>query len=958
MSAIAVAVCSLLRSTVSKFTGFSGARVSVKFMTVLLAILLPCSVMLSTSSLHATSIITVDNLTDPASTSSNGFCTLREAIDNANAKSDTSGGDCMAGTGTDTIRFSVSGEILLGTNGTLPAIANSLTIDGTGQTITVDGGGSISFPPPVNPPVPMNPGVEVMSVNTGATLNLNLLTIADGNGQAAGQGGEGEGATGGGIANNGTLTVTNCTFTNNSAGEGDGASGGAIANNGTLTVTSSTFSGNQADPCCFDAGYGGPGGDGGAIVSGPGSLTVTNSIFSNNSAGYSGQGLGGAISSYDGPLMITNSTFSGNTALSTNGYGSSGGAVFNENATATVTNSTFSNNSANSGGGIVGTVAVTNSTFSSNSAVVDGYDGTGGGISGNGTVTDSTFVNNSASLGGGMVFAGTITNSTFSGNTAFQNGNIDCAGYGGAIETEAYNFLNVTNSTFVNNSAFSNRSDCTTYPAGGGAIDDTDTAALVTVTSSTFSGNSGNAILLDAFEADGAAVIVTNSIFAKSVSGNCETVDATITDDGYNISDDATCGFGSSTAANGDTIGDSVSDSNLALAAGGLANNGGTTETIALELGSYAIAAIPTADCPTTDQRGATRPAPGYSACDIGAFEYAGVVPTPTPTTKLPFGYSLAGQTAKKNLTVRNTGTSPLFIGSVISNDPAEFFATGASTCPPGGLAVGRTCTIAIGFNPDALGARSGILTIYGNTTSTPQSFVASGTGTADVTTTKSSLVFGDVKFGLKGIEAFAVVNHQTPTVGLIQSPSVGLSESISGPNAADFSLTGSTCPATLTAGKVCSIIVSFSPSVLGTESATLAITDTPSGSVMGQSDPLSPHLIALSTGPTIPVTIAPVTLAYGTLTSRTPSKTKDVTITNKSGSSLSVSESFSGTNTGDFTVTGGTCGASAPANSSCTIAVTFTPTVGPTPESASMAVTIGSDPSSPHSISLTGTGP
>jgi hypothetical protein len=37
---------------------------------------------------------------------------------------------------------------------------------------------------------------------------------------------------------------------------------------------------------------------------------------------------------------------------------------------------------------------------------------------------------------------------------------------------------------------------------------------------------------------------------------------------------------------------------------------------------------------------------------------------------------------------------------------------------------------------------------------------------------------------------------------------------------------------------------------------------------------------------------------------------------------------------------------------------VTFAPTGGGSPESATVAVTIGSDPKSPHNISLTGTGP
>jgi predicted outer membrane repeat protein len=47
------------------------------------------------------------------------------------------------------------------------------------------------------------------------------------------------GLGGGAIFSGNTLTVTNCTFTNNSANVGEG---GAILSSGTLTVTNSTFS--------------------------------------------------------------------------------------------------------------------------------------------------------------------------------------------------------------------------------------------------------------------------------------------------------------------------------------------------------------------------------------------------------------------------------------------------------------------------------------------------------------------------------------------------------------------------------------------------------------------------------------------------------------------------------------------------------------------------------------------
>jgi len=238
----------------------------------------PACVMLIRSTLHATdNTITVNNTTDPASTSGNGFCTLREAIRNANAESDTTSGDCAAGTGNDTIVFSVSGTIPL--RGTLPAILNNLTIDGSGQTITVDGGGLYG----------------VMAVSSSGTLDLANLTIADGN------------ATyGGGIYNqDGTLTVTNVTFQTNSA-----QWGGAISNGifGSLTVTGCTFSGNQAQyaGAIYNAGASAP-------------QTIINSTFSGNSAQYSG---GAIFSDVFSVLTITNVTFSANTATN------SGGNVF------------------------------------------------------------------------------------------------------------------------------------------------------------------------------------------------------------------------------------------------------------------------------------------------------------------------------------------------------------------------------------------------------------------------------------------------------------------------------------------------------------------------------------------------------------------------------------------------------------------------------------------------------
>jgi len=227
---------------------------------------------------------------------------------------------CVAGSGNnDTIVFAagVTGTITLSfTPGVLPAIVGGETLTITGPTaspgITISGGGA----------------VQLMIVKLGATLNLQFLTLENGSVS-------GTPVQGGGIVNNGTLTVTNCTFSGNQAvgNNGENGEGGGIFNSGTLTVSSSTLSDNHAIGGSGSV-EGGAGG-GGAIFIDTGTLTITNSTFSANqatggassSAGAAGSGAGGAV--FDSVnVTVTNSTFSGN--QTTAGLG---GAIFNDSGT-------------------------------------------------------------------------------------------------------------------------------------------------------------------------------------------------------------------------------------------------------------------------------------------------------------------------------------------------------------------------------------------------------------------------------------------------------------------------------------------------------------------------------------------------------------------------------------------------------------------------------------------------
>jgi predicted outer membrane repeat protein len=186
---------------------------------------------------------------------------------------------CLPGGGsfTGTVTFNCGGAATITVTST-KAISADTTIDG-GSLITISGGGSVG----------------VFSVNAGVTFTVQNLTIANGSNSATGYGG--------GIYSQGTLTVTNSTFSGNSSAS---YGGGIYSNGGTLTVTNNTFSGNSA------------GIYGGGIYGGGLTATVTNSTFSGNSAPYGGGAIFG-----NSPLTTVTNTILAN---STSG-GNCGGSV-------------------------------------------------------------------------------------------------------------------------------------------------------------------------------------------------------------------------------------------------------------------------------------------------------------------------------------------------------------------------------------------------------------------------------------------------------------------------------------------------------------------------------------------------------------------------------------------------------------------------------------------------------
>ena len=242
-------------------------------------------------------------------------------------------------------------------------------------------------------------------------------------------------------------------------------------------------------------------------------------------------------------------------------------------------------------------------------------------------LTGLTFAHGNAEFGGAIAAFGTdlqISDCLFVDNqTTPQNSVLSV---GGAIYAHA-GTIEITNSTFYHNLAL-------TYAATIGGAIFVDTGVTLKLTNSTFEHNyaqTGSAIYNQ-----GTADLKGN-IFADNLEnagtgviaplGNCAGLATPpVTDENYNISVDLSCGFTAASSLN------NVTAAALALDPLGLANNGGASQTVALEAGSDAIGRIPVANCtdqssPTpfaleTDQRLFGRPDPGDpTTCDSGAYE-------------------------------------------------------------------------------------------------------------------------------------------------------------------------------------------------------------------------------------------------------------------------------------------------------------------------------------------------
>jgi hypothetical protein len=241
----------------------------------------------------------------------------------------------------------LGGSTVLLTGGQI-AVNHSATIDAS----TLAGGIQVNG----------NGAGRVFEVGSGNTVTMNSLTITNGYDVTG---------TGGGILNNGTLTLYQCLLAGNTASNPtgtDGFGGGGIYNQGagTLTLNECTVANNAANGLSRGGG-----------VFNLGTLNVVQSTISSNYANFSGGGIfnnsgvtalvadstvvgnatqyGGGIDNFAGTVVVVQSTVVGNAGQL------GGGGIYNflSPATVEVVNSIVAANSSGQGGDIYNANSVT-----------------------------------------------------------------------------------------------------------------------------------------------------------------------------------------------------------------------------------------------------------------------------------------------------------------------------------------------------------------------------------------------------------------------------------------------------------------------------------------------------------------------------------------------------------------------------------------------------------------------
>ncbi len=259
----------------------------------------------------------------------------------------------------------------------------------------------------------------------------------------------------------------------------------------------------------------------------------------------------------------------------------------------------------------------------------------------------------------------------------------------------------------------------------------------------------------------------------------------------------------------------------------------------------------------------------------LGAYYVFSATPVPVPAPRpsaisfsppsLTFSQNVNTTSSPQPITVTNFGGSPLNGLSIATS--GIFYQT--NNCPAV-LVAATSCTVSVWFAPSAAGSVTGSLNVRDDSYNlgSSQLITLNGTGTTPhASITPTSLSFSTQVAGTtSSARTVTVLSNGT---GPLQVSNVAAT--------APFSQTNN-CSGPMESGASCTIQVSFAPTVVGTASGSITITDN-----------AGTQTVTLSGSGSAPVTFSPTSLSFGNVVQAT-SSTRTITLTNRLNTTLTVS--------------------------------------------------------------------
>jgi hypothetical protein len=614
---------------------------------------------------------------------------------------------------------------------------------------------------------------------------------------------------------------------------------------------------------------------------------------------------GTALTTIDGTLsgtVVTFKTGEGNSSVLkgftiTNGRSTLQGAGIEVGSTSpTIQNNVITANQGCGGAGInvaSGSPVIQKNTISQNlESTCSGGEGVGISVIGgspqilNNSITDNN--NPNGGDGGGIgINAGspTIIGNIIQRNSVFNDG--------GGIS-----IINQSTATIIDNLITENHS---TGNGGGIYISVPSGSRGPLVLNNTIANNTaskGSAAFVDGFVS---TTQLINNIFigsAGSVALDCSGVFSTappvlISNNAFSS---GAAGYGETCASAPGTNGNVSVDPQFAAATAG--NYRLQTTSPLIDAGTNEPA-LPALDLDGNQRVSSGSAATCNSTVDLGAYELI-LSSTPSATlapASLDFGLQPVGSTSpSQSFTIQATQGCVAVSGITVTGDFIQ-----SNNCPAV-LGTGASCTAQVTFTPSASGLRTGTFAL--NASGATLSAGLTGQGAVPA----AGFSPAAWNFGSQRVQTQSAAQ----TIVLTSSGNVPLQItgiSITGPFAES-----NNCPATLVSGATCFINVTFLPVARGTANGVLTLASNSTSAV---------NTVALTGTGVAPVAVLTSSLAFGAQNVKTTSS-QTATLTNTGDAALNISSISA---TGNFAVTNFCPVTLAPATS-CSIQVTFTPTV------------------------------